>query len=394
MLSSSATGDFKWGRGCGGRTFSGLRIVDLSALAPGPYCSMLFADLGAEVISVQSGRGVPQLEALSRGKKFITLNLKSEAGIRALHAVVRDADVLLEGFRPGVAARLGAGYRELQTINPGLVYCSLTGFGQHGKLAQEAGHDLTYLAASGVLGCIGPEGGPPQFPLNLLADLGAGSLLAAFGIAGALFERSRTGKGAYVDAAMIDGCYSMLSMHVSAWGTPAMPGRGDGLVSGGAPFYRCYVCSDGRYVSVAALERPFFQRLWTKLGLGEVPTQYDRRLWPAMIAKLATCFASEPLDHWTNFFEGADACVFPVLNPAEAAESEHFKQRFGSILPDAPVIPRFGDRDQKPPPTDLTDRTDELLGSLRYSDQEIAAAKGAAAPPETAAFRWPPVFEG
>lgn len=294
--------------------------------------------------------------------------------------------------RPGVAARLGAGYQQLKSFNTSLVYCSLTGFGQQGKLAQEAGHDLTYLAASGVLGCIGPKDGPPQFPLNLLADFGAGGLLAAFGIASALFERTRTGDGKYIDAAMLDGCYSMLAMHIPTWGTPAMPGRGEGLTDGAAPYYRCYACSDGRYISVAALERPFFVRLWAILDLGDAPSQYDRKIWPALTDRLAARFISASRDHWAELFRGSDACVFPVLSPSEAAESEHLKERYGETLPAAPVVPRFGSTNVCPPHTDLSDRTDDILVSIGYSAQEIAEAKPSASQ-QKFAFRWPPAFE-
>ena len=214
---------------------SGVRVIDLTRLAPGPYCTMLLADFGADVIAVGGGRAGRALEAFARGKRHIALDLKTEAGRRALHALARGADVFVEGFRPGVAARLGVDYERLSALNPKLVYCSITGYGQGGPRAREAGHDINYIALSGVLGAIGPAGQPPQPPLNLVADFAGGSLIAAFGIVAALFEARRSGKGQYIDAAMIDGCMSLMAMHYPAWGTPILPGRGDGMLAGNAP---------------------------------------------------------------------------------------------------------------------------------------------------------------
>ncbi len=254
---------------------TGVRVIDMSRNAPGPYCTMLLADLGAEVIVVGGGRAGPPVSSFARGKRFITLDLKAEEGRRALGRLVETADVFVESFRPGVAERLGAGYDALSASNPGLVYCSLTGYGQSGPLAQEAGHDLNYLALSGILGAIGPDDRPPTAPLNLMADFAGGSFVATIGILAALFERVSSGKGQHIDAAMIDGCMSLMTMHYAVWNSKAMPSRGRGLLAGSAPYYRCYRTSDGRYVSVGALEPQFFAALWADLGEGPAPDQMD-----------------------------------------------------------------------------------------------------------------------
>jgi alpha-methylacyl-CoA racemase len=372
---------------------AGIRIIDLSRLAPGPYCTMLLADLGAEVIVVGGGRaGLPVTE-LSRGKTFISLDLKSAAGKEALHRLVRTADALIEGFRPGVADRIGAGYAELQAINPRLVYCSMTGYGQTGPRAQEAGHDINYLALSGLLGAVGPKSEVSYPPLNLLADFGAGGLLAAFGIVTALFEARASGRGQHVDAAMVDGCMSMMAMHYPVWKTAIMPGRGDGLITGNAPFYRCYLCADGRQVSVGALELAFFRALWTTLDLGAIPDHMDRATWPLVEQTLERVFRSQPRDHWAGLFAGTDACVVPVLSPDEVWQEAHNKARH----PDAsdacvPAVPRFSRTPSAPRALDRRDRSHEVLRSLAMSDGDIAAAVPSDPASAVEGLSWPPAL--
>jgi alpha-methylacyl-CoA racemase len=358
---------------------SGVQILDLTRLAPGPYGTMLLADLGADVIVV-AGPGSPAVPELSRGKRFISLDLKADAGRKALRKLAARVDVLVEGFRPGVAARLGAGYEALSAVNPGLVYCSLTGYGQDGPRMREAGH----------LGAVGPHDGPPEFPLNLLADLGAGGLLAAFGIVAALFERTRTGRGRYIDAAMIDGCYSMLAMHVPYWGTPIMPGRGRGMVSGFAPFYRCYACADGRHVAVGPLEPNFFANFWKTLELGDVPEQFDTGRWPAMQMAIASRFLEKTRDEWAAVFAGVDACVSPILDPAEAAQDPQMRHRHAGVLPQAPVIPRFAGMPDEIAPVDMTDRTDRVLSEFGLGPEDIAAAAPRDQGGAERGFVWPP----
>jgi alpha-methylacyl-CoA racemase len=276
----------------------GVRVLDLTRLAPGPYCTMLLADMGAEVIVVGGGLGSLPIPALARGKRFITLDLKSSDGRQAFEGLARQSDVLIEGYRPGVMSRLGLGNESLRELNPRLIYCALTGYGQSGPLAQEAGHDLNYAALSGALGTFGPVGGVPSFPLNLLADFAGGSLFATIGILSALYMRQHTGLGQYIDAAMVDGCISMMAMHYPDWGKPVLLDRGDGLVAGTAPFYRCYRCEDGRFIAVGALERRFFENLWSGLGYPQPPPSHmDRSTWASMTERFAATFAGQAARH-------------------------------------------------------------------------------------------------
>jgi alpha-methylacyl-CoA racemase len=353
----------------------GVRVIDLTRLAPGPYCTMLLADFGAEVIAVGGGRAGPALEAFARGKRHITLDLKTEPGRWALHALVRSADVFVEGFRPGVATRLGADYATLSALNPKLVYCAITGYGQDGPRAREAGHDINYISVSGVLGAIGPAGQPPQPPLNLIADFAGGSLTAALGIMAALFEAGRSGKGQYIDAAMIDGCLSLMAMHFPAWGTARMPGRGDGLLAGNAPYYRCYQCADGKYVAVGALERAFFQALWQMLEFGDAPDHGDRANWPQIENALAEAFLKRGRDEWAAIFAGSDACVTPVLAPDEVWYEPQIHHRHPQASAHAvPPIPRLGRTPGTTSTTDPSDRTREVLTAAGLSPEEIDAA--------------------
>lgn len=358
----------------------GIRIIDLTRLAPGPYCTMLLADFGAEVIAVGGGRTGRALEAFARGKRHIMLDLKTEPGRRALHALVRGADVFVEGFRPGVAARLGADYETLSALNPKLVYCAITGYGQDGPRAREAGHDINYISVSGVLGAIGPAGQPPQPPLNLIADFAGGSLAAALGIMMALFEAARSGKGQYIDAAMIDGCLSLMAMHFPAWGTATMPGRGDGLLAGNAPFYRCYPCADGKYVAVGALERAFFETLWQMLELGDTPDHGDRANWPRIEHALATAFLRRTRDEWAAHFLASDACVTPVLAPGEAWDEPQIRHRHPHAGQAVPPIPRLGRTPGIAGETGLSDHTRAILSEAGLSDEEIDAALPSEAP--------------
>ncbi len=344
----------------------------------------MLADFGAEVIAVGGGRAGRALQAFARGKRHIAVDLKTEAGRRALYALVRTADVFVEGFRPGVAARLQADYATLSALNPKLVYCSITGYGQDGPRAREAGHDINYISVSGVLGAIGPAGQPPQPPLNLIADFAGGSLAAALGIMAALFEAGRSGKGQYIDAAMIDGCLSLMAMHFPAWGTGMMPGRGDGLLAGNAPYYRCYPCADGRYVAVGALERAFFETLWRMLEFGDAPDHSDRANWPQIESALAGAFAKRTRDEWAAIFAGSDACVTPVLAPDEVWDEPQIRHRHpqagGRMVPPMPHLSRTPGTANK---TDLSDCSREVLAEAGLSPEEIEAALPSETPDES-----------
>jgi alpha-methylacyl-CoA racemase len=363
------------------RPLDGIRVIDLTRLAPGPYCTMLLADFGAEVIAVGGGRAGHALAAFARGKRHILLDLKASAGRKALHALVRRADVVVEGFRPGVTERLEADYATLSAINPKLVYCSITGYGQDGPRAGEAGHDINYIAVSGVLGAIGPAGLPPQPPLNLVADFAGGSLAAALGIMAALIEAGRSGQGQYIDAAMIDGCMSLMAMHLPAWGTPLMPGRGDGLLAGSAPFYRCYPCSDGKYVAVGALERPFFQTLWRMLDRGGAPDHAKRANWLLIERTLGRAFMTRTRDEWAAHFAGSDACVTPVLAPDEIWNEPQIRHRHPEAsAPGLPPIPRLARTPALAGDTDLSDQSRMVLAEAGLSAEEIDAASATEMP--------------
>lgn len=375
---------------------AGIRVIDLTRLAPGPYGTMLLSDLGAEVIVIGGGRAGPPVSTFARGKTFITLDLKCAEGQAALQRLADSADILIEGFRPGVAERLGAGYAALSASNPRLIYCSLTGYGQDGPRAQEAGHDINYLAYTGVLGSIGPTDRPPALPLNIIADMAGGGMLAVIGILAALHERARTGLGQHVDAAMVDGCLSLIAMHFPAWRTDAMPGRGDGLIAGNAPFYRCYECADGGHVAVGSLEPQFFNALWTTLDLGPVPDHMDRRNWPDIENRLDATFRSQPRDHWAALFEGKQACVAPVLHPDEVWHDPQIRTRAARIDGQlaVPAIPRFSRTPVAPAPSDTSDRSIEVLASVGLDEKQIAVASPASERGQEIGLGWPPTFNG
>lgn len=357
------------------RPLEGVRVIDMSRLAPGPYCTMLLADLGAEVIVVGGGRAGLPVSSFSRGKHFIALDLKAEEGRKALQRLAATADVFVEGFRPGVAQRLGAGYAELSALNARLIYCSLTGYGQEGPLAQEAGHDLNYLALTGILGSIGPTNGPPTVPLNLIADFAGGSLVATIGILAALIERGASGRGQHIDAAMIDGCLSLMAMHSPVWGSTVMQARGRGWLSGAAPYYRCYVCRDGLYVSVGSLEPQFFRELWQELSTDTVPDQMDMGHWQEIERTFTEAFLTKDRDEWAQQFQGRDVCVFPVLSPYEAWQHPHIKQRHPLASAEVPpLMPRFGGTPLGIAPIDTTDKSAEILGSLGLSEAALERA--------------------
>lgn len=369
----------------------GTRVLDLTRLAPGPYGSMLLADMGAEVIVIGGGRSGLPIDSYRRGKRFISLDLKSQEGLEAFRLLVADADVLMEGFRPGVMRRLGLDYDSLRQYNPRLVYCSLTGYGQDGPLAQEAGHDINYVGLSGALGAMGPVEGPPALPLNIIADFAAGGLYAAYSILGALLERERSGLGQFLDVAMVDGCLSLMMMHYQDWGKAVLPSRGKGLLTGEAPFYRCYVCSDGKYLAVGALESAFFTNLWRGLNLEQpMPDHMDPDTWPAMTKQFERIFAGRSRDHWVEHFRGLDACVSPVLAPDEVFKHSHVQARFpGSDTYTIPAIPRYSRTPTMPGVTDGTDISHTVLREIGLSEVKINKAV-----PETSnvtGLVWPPV---
>jgi alpha-methylacyl-CoA racemase len=316
---------------------AGLRVIEFAGIGPAPMACMLLSDLGADVVRIDrlgaSGLGLALSGAddiHSRGRRAIALDLKKPAGRDAALALLHGADVLVEGFRPGVMESLGLGPEVCEALEPQLVYARMTGFGQQGPLAEQAGHDLNYIALSGALAAIGPAGGAPLPPLNLVGDYGGGALYLAFGVMAALWERSRSGRGQVVDVAMVDGAASLASIF---WGLRSAGlwsrERGDNLLDGGAPFYACYECADGGWVSLAALEPKFFALAADVLDLDRrfVHGQYNRRLWPEMRSAIATAFRRQPRAHWAERVAGSDACIAPVLDFDEAPQHPHAQAR-------------------------------------------------------------------
>jgi len=368
-------------------------VIELAAIGPVPLAGMLLSDLGADVVRIDrlepSGLGLamdPAHDVNARGRRSVALDLKSPAGVDAALRLVDRADVLLEGLRPGVTEKLGLGPAACQARNPGLVYGRMTGFGQTGPLAQAAGHDLNYIALSGVLHAIGPAGGKPVPPLNLVGDYGGGALYLAFGVMAALFERQRSGRGQVVDAAMVDGAASLASIFwglqaAGSWGAP----RGENLLDGGAPFYDTYETADGRHISLAPLEPKFFATLAAALELDPkfAPRQYDRRLWPEMREAIATKVRQRTRDAWCQRLEGSDACFAPVLSFDEAAAHPHARTREAFVTVDGVTQPGPAPRfDRTPAATPRRsprtgEHTDELLREAGFGAAEIAALRSA-----------------
>ena len=306
----------------------GLRVIELAGIGPGPFCAMLLADMGADVVRIDrteaSGLGVPmdkRYDINGRNRRSVALDLKAPAGRDAVLRLIAGADLLIEGFRPGVAERLGLGPADCHALNPGLVYGRMTGFGQSGPMAQAAGHDLNYIALTGALHAIGPAGGKPVPPLNLVGDYGGGALYLAVGLLAALHERKTSGRGQVVDAAMVDGAASLASIFYGMTASGRWnEQRGNNLLDGGAPFYDTYETADGKYVSIGALEPKFFAEMAERIGLDArfIKGQNDRKLWPEMRAEMTRLLRGKSRDEWCQLLEGSDACFAPVLSIAEA----------------------------------------------------------------------------
>ncbi|MBV9140417.1 MAG: CoA transferase [Pseudonocardiales bacterium] len=343
----------------------GLRVLELAGIGPGPHAAMLLADLGADVVRVERPSGGLQLapraeDQMLRGRRSVMCDLKDASGRETMLRLVERADVLIESLRPGVTERLGVGPADCHARNPALVYARMTGWGQDGPLADRAGHDINYIALSGVLHAVGNTGGKPVPPLNLVGDFGGGSMFLVAGVLAALWERERSGAGQVIDAAMVDGVSVLAQMFWSLracglWGEA----RGSNLLDSGAPFYDTYACSDGRYVAVGALEPQFYAALLKGLGLieADLPRQLDPGGWPVLRQRFTNAFASRSRDEWMAVFEGTDACVVPVLSFAEVPTHPHIAAR-GTVItlsgvPQAAPAPRFSrtrpDRPTPPP---------------------------------------------
>ncbi|MGV0763077.1 CaiB/BaiF CoA-transferase family protein [Tistrella mobilis] len=369
----------------------GIRVIEIAGLGPGPFCAMLLADLGADVLRIEraTGSGLfdPKFDLSNRGKRSVVLDLKKPEGVAAVLKLVESADILTEGFRPGVMERLGLGPDICLARNPKLVYGRMTGFGQTGPLAKVAGHDINYIAMSGALHAIG---GPdkPVPPLNLVGDFGGGALYLAFGLMAALIEAGRSGKGQVVDATMIDGAASLMTMMYGMAAAGSWDDRRSAnLVDGGAHFYDTYETADGRHVSIGSIEPQFYAELIRLAGLdpAEFAAQNDKAEWPRMKARLVEVFKTKTRDEWCSLMEGSDVCFAPVLSMFEAPEHPHNRERGTFIEVDGVVQPGPAPRFSRttpgrptPPPAPGA-HTDQGLADWGFSADEIAALKASGA---------------
>lgn len=383
------------GRGQG--PLRGVRVVEIAGIGPGPHACMMLADLGADVLRIDRPGGptlgvLPSRDVLTRGRPSVVLDLKTPAAVRTVLALAATADVLVEGMRPGVAERLGVGPEAVGAVNPRLVYGRMTGWGQDGPWARTAGHDLTYVALSGVLHGLGQDPAVPAFPANVLGDFGGGSTYLVIGLLAALLTARATGVGQVVDAAIVDGTAHLDAMGASLRATGLADGpRGTNALDGGLPWYRLYETADARHLAVAALEPPFFAELVRLLELpASAPGQEDPSRYDELAELIAARVASRPLADWAEVFDGSEACAVPVLTPAEAALHPHLAargtwvERDGALQP--ATAPRFSGTPSglSTPPTRAGQDTREALTAWGVSDVEDLIASGAAiqsAPP-------------
>ncbi|MCU1672086.1 MAG: CoA transferase [Frankiales bacterium] len=361
-----------------------MRVVELAGIGPGPYACMLLADLGADVLRIdRPGGAVLRLtgpDLLARGRSTAAVDLKNPAAAELVLRLVEQADVLVEGNRPGVAERLGVGPEVCLERNPRLVYARMTGWGQDGPWASYVGHDINYAGLTGALAAIGERGRKPVPPLNLVADFGGGSLFCVTGILAALVERGVSGRGQVVDAAMVDGVTSLMTMFYAMHaGGGFSEERGTNLLDGGAPFYDTYACADGEYVAVGALEPQFWAEVVEVLGLEDAPGQGDVARWPELRERLTAMFATRTRDAWAEVFEGRPACVTPVLRLGEAAGHPHLAARGTAVEVDGVVqpapAPRFSRTPAEVPATPEPD-TRAALAAWGIDDLDRLAAHG------------------
>jgi len=382
----------------------GIKVLDMSRLAPGPYCSMLLADFGADVTLVEAipgssaklGAGPRNNDnaaraaannALGRGKKSIALNLKDEAAREVFYSMVKDADVVMEGFRPGVVKRLGVDYETLAKINPRIICCSVSGFGQTGPYSNLVGHDINYIATGGALGVIGWPGQPPSIPINIIADFAGGGLMAAFAICVALLARDRTGRGQDVDIGMSDGVLSLMTSAFTGFfgqGNPIRPG--EFLLNGAAPFYGVYKTSDDRWFSLGSIESHFYEALINVLGIEEMRTeQFNQARWPEFKEKVAAAIKTKTADEWMEIMSQYDICAAPVQEMENVVTNPHNIARNMVVELDSPVGkvrqigvgPKLSDTPGKPTTTApmVGQHTDEILAALGHDAAAIASLR-------------------
>jgi alpha-methylacyl-CoA racemase len=373
---------------------SDVRVIEIAGIGPGPFAAMLLSDLGADVVRVDRAQSVERgfdpgwLEVLNRGRRSIGIDLKHPDGVETLLHMVEQADALMEGFRPGVAERLGIGPDACLARNPKLVYGRMTGWGQEGPYSQAAGHDINYISLAGALAHFGRAGGKPTPPMNIVGDFGGGGMLLAFGVVCAVLEARSSGEGQVVDAAMVDGSAALMAM---TWGLRAMgvfeEKLGENVLDTGAPFYDTYETADGKFVSIGALEPQFYAELVERLGLSgeELPAQMDRSGWPKLRERFSEVFKSKTRDEWSAILEETDACFAPVLTMSEATDHPHIRARgtvveLDGVQQPAPA-PRFsrtpGSIDRRAPQPGQ--HTDEALADWGFSPDELAKLRDAGA---------------
>jgi alpha-methylacyl-CoA racemase len=364
----------------------GLRVVEMGGQGAAPFCALMLSDMGADVIRVDRPLQGPipthpiDTDIITRGRGSVAVDLKHPDGAEVVRCLTDQADVLVEGFRPGVMERLGLGPDECRGRNPGLVYARMSGFGQDGPLAQAAGHDINYLATAGVLGALGPADRPPVHPLNLVSDFGGGGVLLAFAVMAALFERARSGEGQVIDSAMTEGAAYVMTANLGpmqmGWWTAR---RGTNLLDGGAHFYNTYETSDGGYVSFGGIEPAFYADMLKGLGFDgeDLPDQHDEAAWPAMRDKVAERVRTRTRDEWVATFADLDACVAPVLPPLEAPNHPHHVARgayakVGGLIQVAPVphLSRTPGRIARPG-SHPGQHTEEMLTSWGFDDDSL-----------------------
>ena len=365
---------------------SGKRIIEIAGIGPGPFCAMLLSDLGAEVIRVDRASTVadelpdfPSLDLLNRGRRSIGINLKDPEGVATVLKLIESSDALIEGFRPGVAERLGIGPEDCLTRNPKLIYGRMTGWGQYGSYSSMAGHDINYIALSGVLGMIGRKDEKPVPPVNLIGDFGGGGMILALGVCAALVEVASSGKGQVIDAAMTDGSALLATMVHSFKAMGIWGDRGTNLLDTGAPFYDVFECSDGKFISIGSIEPQFYSELLRITGLDqqENPKQMDRQSWDEMKSKIASAIKSKSREEWENLMEGTDVCFAPVLTIDEAYDHPHNLERntfieVAGVKQPAPA-PRFSRTPASisSPPPHPGEHTEEILLDSGFTISEI-----------------------
>ena len=373
----------------------GIRIVELAGLGPAPFAGMMLADAGADVVRIDRydratypPRTEPHVDLLNRGRRSVAVDLKNPEGAEVVLRLASGADGLMEGFRPGVAERLGLGPDVCLARNPRLVYGRMTGWGQDGPMASAAGHDIDYIALAGALEPIGRAGDRPVPPLNLVGDFGGGGMLLAFGMVAAMLSARTTGQGQVVDTAMVDGAAALMTMTYTlraagAWSDE----RGTNLLDTGAPFYEVYETSDGGFMAVGAIEPQFYAELLDRLGLADagLPDQNDKSAWPEMKERFAEVFAGRTRAEWEEVFAGSDACVAPVLSPAEAPDHPHNRHRgtfteVAGVLQPAPA-PRFSATPAtiRRPPPNPGQHGDDALADWGFDPDEIDRLRSAGA---------------